>query len=447
MGKILVVGSGLSGLSAVELLKQAGKQPVLFDSNEKLNPEEIRKKLHTVNDVEVYTGSLPDAVAAQIEMLVLSPGVPIDCAFVNQFRDNGVKISGEIELAYSYDRGRLLAVTGTNGKTTTTALLGAIMQDYFEKVFIVGNIGNPYTKVAATTASDSVTVAEISSFQLETVSNFHPKVSAILNITPDHLNRHHTMEQYIIEKEKICMNQTKEDTVILNYEDEETRKFGEFTSATPVFFSSERCLDNGYYLMDDKIYMRFNNEETEILPVSELQIIGKHNVENAMAAIAMAVSFGVPLESIIGSVKRFQAVAHRIEYVATKNDVVYYNDSKGTNVDAAIKGIQAMSKKTCLIGGGYDKNAEYDEWIEAFDGKVKKLVLLGATAHKIAECARRHGFFECEFADSLEEAVNICADSAKPGEAVLLSPACASWGMFENYEQRGDMFKEFVRKL
>lgn len=447
MGKILVVGSGLSGTSAVMLLKQAGKVPVLFDSNEKLGPEEIRAKLPKGSDVEIYTGVLPQAVMAQIEMLILSPGVPVDCEFVNSFRENGVKISGEIELAYTYDKGRLLAVTGTNGKTTTTALLGAIMQDYNEQTFIVGNIGNPYTKAVPESSRDSVTVAEISSFQLETTETFHPRVSAILNITPDHLNRHHTLEQYIIEKEKIARNQTKEDAVVLNYEDPVTREFGSVTSATPVYFSSRQCLAEGFYLKDNKICMKQNGVETELLFVEELKIIGMHNIENAMAAMAMAYAFGVPMESIISSVKHFQAVAHRIEYVTEKKGVVYYNDSKATNVDAAIKGIQAMPGKTCLIGGGYDKGADYDEWIEAFDGKVKKLVLLGATAKNIAACAKKHGFQDFVFAESLEEAVEICAENAEPGDAVLLSPACASWGMFENYEQRGDIFKELVKKL
>ncbi len=447
MGKILVIGSGLSGISAAELLVRLGKTPVLFDSNEKLSAEEICKKLPENMPVEIYTGSLPIEVSRQIEMLILSPGVPIDSAFVTEFRKRGIKISGEIELAYTYEKGRLLAVTGTNGKTTTTALLGAIMQDYFETVFVVGNIGSPYTETVLDSTKESVTVAEISSFQLETIERFHPNVSAILNITPDHLNRHHTMDQYVAEKEKIAKNQTKDNTIVLNYEDPLTRKFGTVTSAMPVYFSSARRLKEGLYLDDGVICMKEANEETELLAISELPIIGKHNIENAMAAIGMAYAFGIPLANIVASVKRFQAVAHRIEFVEEKDAVFYYNDSKATNVDAAIKGIQAMTRKTCLIGGGYDKDANYDEWIEAFDGKVKKLVLIGATAEKIAACADMHGFFDYVFAGSLEEAVHICAEYTESGDAVLLSPACASWGMFENYEERGDLFKELVRKL
>ena len=446
MGKILIIGSGKSGIAAYKLLKSKGEEAIVFDGNLELDPQDIREKLGD-EKATVLVGRIDSEIEKEISMVVLSPGVPIDSELVNHFREKGVKISGEIELAYSYEEGSLLAVTGTNGKTTTTALLGKIMQDYYEQAFVVGNIGNPYTSEVAKTTKDSVTVAEISSFQLETVDRFRPKVSAILNITPDHLNRHHTLEQYTIEKEKITKNQTKDDYVVLNYEDEVLREFGKVTGATAVYFSSQRELEEGFYYKDGAICQKKDQIEKRLLSIEELKIIGMHNVENAMAAIAMADSFLVPMDHILQSVREFTAVAHRIEYVATKNGVMYYNDSKGTNVDAAIKGIKAMTKPTCLIGGGYDKGAEYDEWIEAFDGKVKLLVLIGQTREKIAECAEKHDFHDYIFADSFEEAVMICKDHAVSGDAVLLSPACASWGMFDNYEQRGDLFKEIVNRL
>lgn len=446
MGKILIIGSGKSGIAAYKLLKSKGEEAIVFDGNFELDPQDIREKLGD-EKATVLVGRIDSEIEKEISMVVLSPGVPIDSELVNHFREKGVKISGEIELAYSYEEGSLLAVTGTNGKTTTTALLGKIMQDYYEQAFVVGNIGNPYTSEVAKTTKDSVTVAEISSFQLETVDRFRPKVSAILNITPDHLNRHHTLEQYTIEKEKITKNQTKDDYVVLNYEDEVLREFGKVTGATAVYFSSQRELEEGFYYKDGAICQKKDQIEKRLLSIEELKIIGMHNVENAMAAIAMADSFLVPMDHILQSVREFTAVAHRIEYVATKNGVMYYNDSKGTNVDAAIKGIKAMTKPTCLIGGGYDKGAEYDEWIEAFDGKVKLLVLIGQTREKIAECAEKHDFHDYVFADSFEEAVMICKDHAVSGDAVLLSPACASWGMFDNYEQRGDLFKEIVNRL
>ena len=311
---------------------------------------------------------------------------------------------------------------------------------------MVGNIGTPYTDVALRTEDSSVVVAEISSFQLETVHTFRPKVSAILNITPDHLNRHHTMEAYIAAKERIAANQTEEDFCVLNYEDEVTRAFGEKVKADVLYFSSVHKLNRGVYLDGTKIVCDID-ERIEICDIGELKILGTHNHENAMAATAMAYAYGVPAEIIRSTLKNFQGVEHRIEFVAEKGGVAYYNDSKGTNPDAAIRGIRAMNRPTVLIGGGYDKDSEYDEWIEAFDGKVKKLVLIGATRGKIAETARKHGFQDIVFADTFEEAFALCVESAQPGDAVLLSPACASWGMFKNYEERGDKFKELVNRL
>ncbi len=445
--RILVVGTGMSGVSASDLLTQNGEEVVLFDSNDKLDRQAIYDKLAHPEGVELYLGALPDAVRSGLKLAVLSPGVPVDSAMVLELMDACIPVIGEVELAYRYDRGTLIAITGTNGKTTTTALTGKIMSDRFEKVFVVGNIGNPYTKEVSFSDESSVSVAEISSFQLETIVDFRPRVSAILNITPDHLNRHHTIDKYIEAKESICRNQTGEDHVILNYEDEELRNFSEVTKARPVFFSSERRLDDGYYFENGAIYKAVGGKSEFLINADEMSIIGLHNMENAMAAIAIADVYGVPMESILKSVREFKAVEHRIEFVDEKNGVRYYNDSKGTNVDAAIKGIKAMNRPTLLIGGGYDKGSEYDEWIEAFDGKVKKLVLIGATRNAIAECAKKHGFNDFVFADSFREAFDICVNEASEGDCVLLSPACASWGMFENYEQRGNIFKEYVNSL
>ena len=305
---------------------------------------------------------------------------------------------------------------------------------------------SPYTDIALETKSDSVIVAEMSSFQLETVHTFRPKVSAILNITPDHLNRHHTMEAYIEAKEKIAGNQTKTDFCILNYEDEVTRKFGEKIEAEVLFFSSQRKLKRGVYLENGSIVFDLG-EKIQLCHVEELQLLGIHNYENVMAAAAMAFSYGIPIESIQKTVKKFKGVEHRIEFVAEKNGVAYYNDSKGTNPDAAIRGIRAMKRPTLLIGGGYDKESSYEEWIQSFDGKVKKLVLIGATKEKIAETAEKLGFKDVVLADTFEEAFSLCVEMAAPGDAVLLSPACASWGMFKNYEERGDKFKELVNQL
>jgi UDP-N-acetylmuramoylalanine--D-glutamate ligase len=321
------------------------------------------------------------------------------------------------------------------------------MKAYYDSVFVVGNIGNPYTEIALNTRDTSVVVAEISSFQLETVHDFAPKVSAVLNITPDHLNRHHTMECYVQTKEMIAANQTKQDVCVLNYEDKYTRAFGEICPARPVWFSSKRELENGLYLKGEEIYLAENGRSEKLLNIHELKLVGICNMENVMAAIAVSLAMDVPMNVILDCVRNFHAVEHRIEFVAAKNGVDYYNDSKGTNPDAAIQGIRAMTKPTVLIGGGYDKGSTYDEWIEAFEGKVKAFVLIGQTKEKIAECAKKHGIENVILADTFEEACQICVQQAQPGDAVLLSPACASWGMFPNYEVRGKMFKEFVNRI
>ncbi len=444
--KILVFGSGISGIGAANLLSKVGKETILYDGNASLDCDKLREQLDAPTKVEILLGELNECVMEQLELVVMSPGVPTDLPIVNKMRDKGIPIWGEIELAYTYGKGDVLAITGTNGKTTTTALLGEIMKNYKEQVFVVGNIGNPYTTAAMEMSDESVAVAEVSSFQLETVHEFRPCVSAILNITPDHLNRHHTMEAYIAAKEDIAKNQTETDTCVLNYEDEVTRKFGETLTCKVLYFSSQRKLEKGIFLEGRDIIYK-DGEEIRLCAIDDLQLLGIHNYENIMAASAMAMAYGVPIEIIRKTICEFSGVAHRIEFVCEKNGVAYYNDSKGTNPDAAIKGIQAMNRTTLLIGGGYDKDSEYEEWIEAFEGKVRYLVLLGQTKEKIAQAARRVGFDQIIMVETLEEAVQTCANLAKEGEAVLLSPACASWGMFKNYEERGDKFKEFVNAL
>ena len=446
--KVLVVGAGISGIGSATLLEEKGALPILYDSNEKLTEEAVREKLGKDSHAQIVLGTFPKELAKSLSLVVLSPGVPTDLDYVLYLKEQKLPVWGEIELAYNYGKGRVIAITGTNGKTTTTSLVGQIMKEYHDNVYIVGNIGNPYTQAAPLMDDDTVSVAEISSFQLETIEYFHPKVSAILNITPDHLNRHHTMENYVAAKEAITMNQTKDDYCILNYENEYTRNFGNRCPATVVWFSSARRLDNGLFYEGEDIYLAKDGNAQRLMNVkTDMNLVGICNIENVMAAIGIAVSAGVPMKNILDTIKRFVAVEHRIEYVATKKGVVYYNDSKATNTDAAIQGIKAMDRPTVLIGGGYDKGSEYDDWIESFDGKVKKLVLLGQTKEKIAECARKHGFDAICFADTFEEALDICVKEAQSGDAVLLSPACASWGMFPNYEVRGKMFKEYVNKL
>lgn len=443
--RVLVAGTGISGIGAAKLLTVSGIETVLYDGNDKLEKEEIKERVG--NPVEVILGELTDDIVKGFDMMVLSPGISVNAPFVQKFSTAGIPVWSEIELAYYFSKGEIAAITGTNGKTTTTALVGEIVACQCESTFVVGNIGIPYTNVALDTKEESMIVAEISSFQLETIESFCPKVSAVLNITPDHLDRHGTVECYADTKLKIAMNQTQEQFCVLNYDDVTTKAMADRIHATPVFFSRLEKLDQGVYLDGDAFVISWNGETKVICTMDDINLLGGHNHENILAAIGISYFMGIKPEAILEGIRKFKGVAHRIEYVAEINGVAYYNDSKGTNPDAAIKGIQAMNRPTYLIGGGYDKKSTYDEWIDAFDGKVKELILLGQTAEKIAQTAREHGFEQIVMVESLEEAVMYAADHASNGDAVLLSPACASWGMFKNYEVRGDQFKELVHSL
>ncbi len=448
--KVLVVGTGLSGAGAVHLLLQEKAKVTVLEQNDKVTEDDVRGKLHAEDrdGVEVIVGEYPAGEEEGLVFAVFSPAVPMDAPLALRLEEAGIPIYSEIELGYRAAKGEIIAITGTNGKTTTTTLVGEIMKAAAEQVFVVGNIGFSYAGIAKDTTDKTVCVAEISSFQLEGTEEFHPHVSAILNITPDHLNRHHTMENYIAAKEHITEKQTQNDFTVLNHEDPVLREFGESKCpAKVIWFSSKEKLTEGYYLDGEEICRAGDGGREVLMNIHDMRLVGVCNIENVMAAIAMTAAMGVPMEMILSVIHTFSPVEHRIEFVATKAGVDYYNDSKGTNPDAAIQGIRAMSKPTVLIGGGYDKGSDYDEWIEAFDGKVKELVLIGQTKEKIADCARAHGFDKISFFDTFEEAMAHCTEIAQPGDAVLLSPACASWGMFPNYEERGRIFKAYVNGL
>ena len=436
--KVMVVGLGKSGMAAFELLEKMQAHVCLYDGREDLDTSEYK--------VPVYLGDIPDDVLDTLSLAVFSPGVPLDIPPAEKLKQHQIPIIGEIELAFLNEKGTVAAITGTNGKTTTTTLAGEIMKAYREQTFVVGNIGSPYTKEVEQTAEASFTVAEISSFQLETIETFRPKVSAILNITPDHLNRHKTMECYIDTKFRIAENQTKDDLCVLNYEDGVLRERAAELSCAVEFFSSRQKIANGLYQNENHDIVDGMTGEV-LMNMSESNISGDHNCENIMAAILITRKLGAPMDLIIEVVKNFRAVEHRLEFVKSVAGVDYYNDSKGTNPDAAIKAIQSMTCPTILIGGGYDKDSQFDDWIAHFDGKVKSLILLGETAEKIARAADHQGFHAYEFTDSLQGAVTRAAELAEAGDSVLLSPACARWDKFDSYEHRENMFKDYVHRL
>ena len=442
--KALVCGMAKSGIAAAKLLNRLGARVTLQDMKTR---EEISADVLALEGegIALYTGANPDDIACAQDMIVLSPGIPCDLPFIAAAENAGTEVISEVELAYRLTPCPITAITGTNGKTTTTTLTGEIMKAVYGGTAVVGNIGIPYSEEVQRLTERDWVVAEISSFQMEKAKDFHPHISAVLNITPDHLNRHKTMEVYIAMKEKVFAKQTAADFCILNHGDEVCRKMADKTAAKVFFFSSSDKLEEGIYLDGDAIAVRWGDINETLISVDELQILGVHNYENVMAAAAMGICAGIALDTIREVLKGFAGVEHRIEYVATVDGVDYYNDSKGTNVDASIRAVLAMKKPIVLIGGGYDKGGSFDEWTKLFPGRVKHLVLIGVTAPKVRASAEKFGFTAISDCETFQEAVDLCREKAEEGDCVLLSPACASWGMFDNYEQRGNLFKEQVR--
>ena len=441
---ILVCGMAKSGISAALFLKEKGANVTLQD----LKSKEAFGDTSCIEDkgIVLYMGKNPDDIIEKQDVVVLSPGIPCDLSFVKKAYDLGKEVTGEIEVGYKFCPCPVAAITGTNGKTTTTTLTGEIFKAFCNTA-VVGNIGIPFTGEVDKLDEKSYAVLEASSFQLETIKDFKAHIAAVLNITPDHLNRHKTLETYIAMKERVFENQTEEDFLVLNYEDETCRDMKNRARGRVFFFSSARELDEGIFLKDGNIIIKWDSFDETVININDIKILGTHNYENVMASVAIAVCAGIPMETIVRVVKDFKGVEHRIEYCGSPNGVDYYNDSKGTNPDASIKAVMAMVKPIVLIGGGYDKKADYTDWVKTFDGRVKHIVLIGETAGDIEKCCIENGFDAITVCDTFEEAVAECAAKAEEGDCVLLSPACASWGMFDNFEQRGDLFKELVRKM
>ena len=445
--KVLVVGMGKSGIAATQAMIKLGAKVSVQDSKPESEIDPSLVSFIKGQEVETYFDCIPQDMGA-FDMMILSPGVSPELPFVQEAESKGCEIVGELEIAYRVGQGKYISITGTNGKTTTTTLVGEIFKAAKRKTYVVGNIGVAVISMALSAEPDSWLVTETSSFQLETTKEFKPEISAILNLTPDHLNRHHTMENYGLAKAKTFANQTSGQYVILNYDDKTCFALGKDSKARVVPFSRLEELPFGAYVKDGTMVIR--NEKGEIIELcktTELQIPGGHNVENALAAAAISYFAGIDAETITGVLKSFMGVEHRIEYVATVDGVRYINDSKGTNPDSTIKAVEAFDGNIILIAGGYDKGSEFDELIKKFDGKVKYMMLLGKTAPKIKETAEKLGFTNNVMCKDMDECVREAAKLAKPGDIVLLSPACASWDMYTCFEQRGEHFKKLVNDL
>jgi len=443
---VLVIGAAVTGMPVVIELLKLGANIILNDFKKEDELGDIVDQLHKLN-VRTIFGGHPIELANECDFIVISPGVPTDIPLVEKAKSLNKKVISEIELAYGLTDTPIAAITGTNGKTTTTALLGEIMKASGRKTFITGNIGHPMISEVCNSNIDDVFVLEVSSFQLESTEEFKPKVSALLNITPDHLNRHKTMENYIEAKSRVFINQDKDDFTILNKDDDLTSKLINKPKSKVLLFSRIEEIKQGAFVKDNAIYIRVDDKEEFIINIDDIYIPGKHNLENALAASLIAYCLGVTPEIIARILSEFKGVEHRIEFVEELNEVIYYNDSKGTNIDASIKAVEAMKRPIILIAGGMDKGSEFDEFVKTFKDKVKFLILLGETADKIERTAREYNFSNTHKVKSLGEAVKKSYEIAEPGDCVLLSPACASWDMFNNYEERGTFFKKFVSGL
>ena len=450
--KAIIIGMGKSGKCAMYALNDLGYELSIQDSKsiEKAEPE-IRSFCKE-NSIEEFYGTMPDDFSGY-DMMVLSPGVDPEKDFVVSAKNAGCEIVGELELAFRLAKGTFIGITGTNGKTTTTTLVGEIFSESSRKTNVVGNIGLPVISVAQNSTEEDWMVTEVSSFQLQTVSKFRPKVSAILNLTPDHLNRHHTMELYGEAKAAIWQNQGEGDYLILNADDPVLMKLclddvDRELKATLVLFSRKKELDLGAYLSGTKLVLK-DEEGTvhEIVDRSELKIIGDHNVENALAAAAICFFSGIDMETIRKVLRSFGGVEHRLEYVDEIDGVKYYNDSKGTNTDAASIAIKALEKDIILIAGGDAKEQDFTDFAKELDGKVKTVILFGRDRNLIKEAMDKAGYTSYLELNDLEECVNKAHELAAPGDKVLLSPACASWDMYPNFEVRGKHFKDCVKQI
>ena len=444
--KVLLVGLAKTGISTIKCLAKYGADITVNDIKTEDQLEEIIAEIKDIDGIKYILGHHPENIS-DIDMVVVSPGVPLDLPFIKKVIEENKELIGEVELAYQLaKKPYFVGITGTNGKTTTTSLTGEIFEKAGKETYVVGNIGNPVIDAVQAANEGASFVTELSSFQLESIKDFRPSVSAVLNITEDHMNRHHTMENYIDAKARVFMNQDKENFCVLNYDDELTRALAEKCNANVVFFSRLEKLEKGIYVENGDIIIDID-EKINLMKVCELSLPGGHNLENCMAAAAMAYVSGIDIEVIREVLKTFKAVEHRLEFVKEVEGVKYVNDSKGTNPDSTIKAVQAYENPIILIAGGYDKGSTYDELLEIAKKNVKTLVLLGQTADKIEEAARRIGFTDIHRVEDMKEAVKTCHDIAKEGDIVLLSPACASWGMYKNFEVRGKDFKDNVNSL
>ena len=442
--RVLVVGLGRSGVASALFLQSRGARVTVSDAK---SEDQLREQIPTLLDagVAVETGAHGERTFRNQDLIVVSPGVPVDAEPLVQARALGQAVIGEIELASQFLPGPMVAITGSNGKTTTTTLVGEIIAACGFKTLVGGNIGTAAISLADKATPQTATVLEVSSFQLETIRTFRPKVAVVLNVTPDHLDRHRTFAAYVDAKARIFENQQSDDFVVLNADDSTCVKLAGRTLGQVFWFSREHEVESGAFVRDGQISFRRDGLTQTIMPVSEIPLKGSHNLENVLAAVCAAVLMGCAPEKVRSAIADFKAVEHRLEYVATIGGVQYYNDSKATNVDATMKALQSFPANIHLILGGKDKGSDYTLLNNLLRERVKSVYMIGAAAEKIQSHIK--GATQIVSSGTIESAVKQASSTAQPGDVVLLAPACASFDQFQSYEHRGRVFKELVAQL
>lgn len=443
--KVLVVGLGVSGIACIKGLNKLGAKIYAYDESSREKLQDRIVELKGIN-VEYFFGEdeIDNINLGELDYAIKSPGIKYEVPIIQKLIKNNIEVISDVEAAYRVTKAQIVSVTGTNGKTTTTSLIGEIIKESGRNCKVTGNIGYGMFEDAVNSEEEDILVAEVSSFQLAGTHRYKPHISVITNITSDHLDFHHTLENYMEAKLKNLVNLDENDYAVLNYEDEIIKKFSDNIKGRKIFFSSERILDEGIFVENNQLIYKSSLRKEVIINVNDIFIPGKHNLENAMAAAGAALALGIEGRVISKVLKEFKGVEHRLEYVGEFNKVKFYNDSKGTNPDSSIKAIEGIDKPIILIAGGYDKQASFDDFIKSFNNKVKAMILLGQTAEKIEGCARKYKFNNIYKVNTMDEAVKKSFELAVEGDNVLLSPACASWGMYPNYEVRGRDFKERV---
>ncbi len=446
---ILVIGLGISGLSTVKVLDKLGANIIILDSKTR---QELASNLEEIRGVEYKLISDVNSLEEiKIDLAIKSPGVPPYAEHIQYIKSRGIDLITDIELAYKLaeDMGgrKFIAITGTNGKTTTTSLVGKILKEAGLKTHIVGNIGVGILDSILESGEEDVFLIEASSFQLNDIKDFRPDISLILNLTSDHVDWHESYKNYIEAKKNIFKNQTNQDIAIFNFQDETLKNIQDEVGANLLGFSLDEELDQGIFIREDEIVIRAEKEILPIMKVAEVPLEGKHNLENVLSSLLIAYYMDVDLKRAVTSVKNFQAIEHRLEFVDQLDGVNFYNDSKGTNIQSSIKAVEAIDSPIILLVGGYDKKIEFDSFIKGFAGKVKHMLVMGESQEKIINAANRNGFHNYSPVEDMKEAIEKALKLSQPGDNILLSPACASWGMYDNYEERGKDFKDKIHSL